>query len=191
MASLLGRTCTIYNLSPATNYTVQAAACLNEASGHSLCSTFTRGGQNWTEPTGKNLPGLFYRVYELSLVFIQCFTVPMPPNFRNRSTLRSVEAFFAKVPEDVNQLIYRMRVKDTTGVSRTGDCSVYSQVCNMTGLTPGRKYLLSVQACISEDPGICGTFSDDTTSYTIPESELHRWKWLKLSNLPLINHVGG
>ncbi len=47
--------CTITDLSAATQYTVQVKACLVDGSGVSPCSPVKVGGKGWTKPTSKHL----------------------------------------------------------------------------------------------------------------------------------------
>ncbi len=46
--------CIINGLVPATQYTFEAAACLNESPESDPCSTFTVGAESWTKPTRKD-----------------------------------------------------------------------------------------------------------------------------------------
>ncbi len=46
--------CTINELSAATQYTVQVMACLVDGSGVSPCSPVKVGGKSWTKPTRKH-----------------------------------------------------------------------------------------------------------------------------------------
>ncbi len=47
--------CTIDDLLPAKQYTVQVKACLDESSGLNPCSPVQVGGQGWTKPTSTGL----------------------------------------------------------------------------------------------------------------------------------------
>ncbi len=47
--------CSITDLSPATQYTVQVMACLVEGSSPNQCSPVKVGGKSWTKPTSKHL----------------------------------------------------------------------------------------------------------------------------------------
>ncbi len=64
-----------------------------------------------------------------------------------------------------------MLAKDTVGGIKIGQCVIAARKCTVGDLIPGRKYLLSVKAFISEDTSICGAFSTETISYTIPQSK--------------------
>ncbi len=100
----------------------------------------------------------------------QLLIEPFAPDFKNEATTTTVTASFATVLEEKGQLMYQMQAKDTAGIIKSGQCVIATRKCTVGGLTPGRKYLLSVKACISEDTSICGAFSTETTSYTIPQS---------------------
>ncbi len=47
--------CTIDDLLPAKQYTVQVKACLDESSGPNPCSPVKVGGKSWTKPKSKDL----------------------------------------------------------------------------------------------------------------------------------------
>ncbi len=93
------------------------------------------------------------------------------PVFTNQATTTTIKASFTKVPEDKNQLTYQLQAKDTAGATKKGTCVIDTGICTVSGLTPGRKYVLTVKACISQDTSICGASSDATNSYTIPRSK--------------------
>ncbi len=116
-------------------------------------------------------PNPHVRFLHFTFYLVMSFLGPLPPVFQNQATTTTLNATFAKVNEDANQLIYRLQAGDTVGTIRIGECARESGICTVKGLTPGRKYLLSVQACISADSTICGALSTETTSYTIPRSE--------------------
>ncbi len=48
--------CPINGLSPASQHTVQAMACLDQASGPDPCNSNAVEGQGWTKPSSKELP---------------------------------------------------------------------------------------------------------------------------------------
>ncbi len=127
-------------------------------------------------------PGPNQRVYLLNSMPILCikhsltlsfrFLIEPPkPTFSNEATTTTVTASFTKVQEEKNQLTYQLQARDTANVVHTGTCAIVTRKCIVSGLTPGRKYLLSVKACISEDTSICGEHSAETISYTIPQSK--------------------
>ncbi len=108
--------------------------------------------------------------HSLTLSF-QFLIEPPKPTFNNEATTTTVTASFTKNQEEQNQLTYQLQAKETANVVHTGTCAIATRKCNVSGLTPGRKYLLSVKSCISEDTSICGELSAETTSYTIPQSK--------------------
>ncbi len=93
------------------------------------------------------------------------------PTFANQATTSTITATFATVPEDAHQLFYKIKAKDTANAIKDGDCVIGSKVCTVIDLTPGRKNLLSVQSCISGEPTISVSFSNEATSYTVPRSK--------------------
>ncbi len=101
----------------------------------------------------------------------QLLIEPFAPDFKNEATTTAVTASFATVQEEKGQLTYQMQAKDTAGIIKIGQCVIASKICTVSGLTPGRKYLVSVKACITEDTSICGELSAETTSCTIPQSK--------------------
>ncbi len=56
-ATPMALSCTISTLSPATLYTVQVMACLDESSDPNPCSPVKIGGQSWTRPTRNDFIG--------------------------------------------------------------------------------------------------------------------------------------
>ncbi len=85
--------------------------------------------------------------------------------------MTTIEASFTKVDgDDAGHLIYEIQARDTNDVNKNGACVIEGLKCTVGGLNPGRKYSLSVRACISEDHTICGEFSPETLGYTVPTS---------------------
>ncbi len=105
------------------------------------------------------------------MLFRPLLIEPAAPNFKNQATTTSTNVTFVKVEGDTNQLIYEVQSRDTTGGIQKGECFPDNGICEVFSLIPGKKYLLSVRACISERPTICGTFSTEIASYTIPRSK--------------------
>ncbi len=103
-------------------------------------------------------------------LFNQLIIEPPAPDFKNEATTTTVTASFATVQKEKGQLTYQMQAKDTAGVIKSGQCVIATKICTVSGLTPGRKYILSVKACISTAISICGELSDEAISYTIPQS---------------------
>ncbi len=107
-----------------------------------------------------------------SLTFSSQYLIePSAPSFNNEATTTTVMASFYTVQEEKGQLAYLLQAKDTVGGIKSGKCVIATRRCTVGDLIPGRKYRLSVKACISEDTSICGEPSSESISYTIPQSK--------------------
>ncbi len=96
--------------------------------------------------------------------------VPSAPDFKKQATTTSINATLIKLREDTNQLLYVIQSKDAAGGIHMGECFTDLGLCQVVNLTPGRKNLLSVKACIAEMLAVCSPLSTETISYTIPRS---------------------
>ncbi len=94
-------------------------------------------------------------------------SAPTPGSLVER-TSTYIKLAFSKVPEDVGQLTYKVE----GSLGGTHSCSVALETCEIFGLSPGRRYNLSMVACITVDQTRCGEASQPLTVSTLPNGNL-------------------